>query len=132
MELKIVLDTSAYSAFNKNQFKLERFINAKNQIYIPIVVIGELRAGFEYGNITEKNEGLLCDFLDTPNIHILKISEKTTKIYSKIFAQLRKAGTPIGTNDMWIAALCLEHKLPLLTLDSDFANVKGLDCLTIA
>ena len=131
MALKYVIDTSAYSAFNRDQHGLERFINEESEIFVPLTVIGELRAGFKSGGRERANESLLSDFLNLPNITILRPGEKTAENYADIYAQLRKIGKPIGTNDMWIAAVCLEHKLPLLTLDSQFRRIKGLDLINI-
>jgi len=129
MAVKFVLDTSAYSDFNRGLNGLEKFMNTENELYMPIIVIGELRAGFELGSKKQENEQLLCDFLDAPNVQVLKITDKTTKKYASIYKQLRTDGKPIGTNDMWIAALCLENDLSLLTTDRDFQNVANLTCL---
>ena len=126
MALKYVIDTSAYSAFNRNQYNLERFINPKNEIFIPLIVIAELRAGFKAGSRERFNESLLSNLLDAPNVTVLKPSEATTKSYALVYSQLRKIGKPLGSNDLWIAALCIENKLPLLTLDAGFECVKGL------
>ena len=131
MVLKYVLDTSAYSAFNRGRHDLERFINPKNEIFVPLIVIAELRAGFKAGGRERFNESLLSDLLDAPNVTVLKPSEETTKSYARIYSRLRKIGKPLGSNDIWIAALCLEHKLPLLTLDAGFGHVKNLVCVDV-
>ena len=131
MVLKYVIDTNAYSAFNRGRHDLERFINPKNEIFVPLIVIAELRAGFKAGSRERFNESLLSDLLDAPNVTVLKPSEETTKIYARIYGLLRKIGKPLGTNDIWIAALCLEHKLPLLTLDAGLGHVKNLVCVDI-
>ncbi|MCY4011069.1 MAG: type II toxin-antitoxin system VapC family toxin [Candidatus Saccharibacteria bacterium] len=131
MALKYVLDTSAYSTFNLNQHNLGRFINPNNEIFIPLIVIAELRAGFKTGSREQFNELLLSNLLDAPNITILQPSEKTTKSYAQIYSQLHRIGKPISTNDIWIAALCLEHELPILTLDTDFRHIKNLVCIDV-
>ena len=131
MEINLVLDTSAYSNFLNNKHDLHRFINSTNSIYLPLVVLGELKSGFLNGNKLKQNEDLLFEFLDASNVKILEITEKSAQIYAEISFHLRKAGTPIGTNDMWIAAICIENKLPLLTLDADFSKVKGLELINI-
>ena len=131
MALKYALDTSAYSAFNRDQHGLERFINQESEILVPLTVIGELRAGFKSGSRERDNNLLLGDFLNLPNVAILRLGEKTAGNYADIYAQLRSSGKPIGTNDIWIAAACLEHELPLLTLDAHFRQIKGLDLIDI-
>jgi len=72
------------------------------------------------------NEKYLQQFLDKPQVKILNLSYKTTTIYGLIYSRLKKAGKPIGSNDMWVAALALEHGCLLVTLDSDFKQVPDL------
>ena len=131
MNLKFVIDTSAYSAFNRDQHNMDRFIAPASEVFVPLIVIGELRAGFRYGGRWRDNESLLDAFLNLPNVTLLWLSEKTTKSYAGIYTQLRSINKPIGTNDMWVAALCLEHNLSLLTLDPHFNRVKGLDLIPV-
>ena len=131
MALKYAIDTSAYSAFNRDQHGLGRFINADSEIFVPLTVIGELQAGFKSGGREQDNQLLLADFLNLPNVAILRPGEKTAENYADIYAQLRSIGKPIGANDIWIAAACLEHELPLLTLDSHFQQIEGLDLIHI-
>ena len=122
-----VIDTVAYSAFNRGDKRLRKWFHVDNELIVPLVVVGELRAGFAAGSKTQENERLLQRFLDSPNVQTVTITDQTTRLFAKIFASLRKAGAPIGTNDMWIAAMSLERNKPLLTLDTDFANVVGLE-----
>lgn len=89
-------------------------------------MIGELRAGFAAGNREQDNEMRLRKFLDSPNVEIATLTDVTTQLYAAIYARLRAAGTPINTNDMWIAALAMEHDKLLLTLDTDFSHVQDL------
>ena len=121
-----VLDTSAYSAFNRGDERLKGYFDAESQILVPLIVVGELRAGFAAGSRIQENETLLQRFLDSPNVMTVTLSDTTTKLFSGVYSSLRRAGTPIGTNDMWIAAAALEYDLPLLTLDSDFTRVPDL------
>jgi tRNA(fMet)-specific endonuclease VapC len=123
---QIVVDTSAYSAFLRGDTKLRPYFSAKNSIIVPIIVIGELRAGFAVGNKQQENETRLRKFLDSPNVEAVLITDNTTQLYAAIYARLKAAGTPINTNDMWIASLTLEHDSLLLTLDSDFNRVPDL------
>ena len=125
------LDTSAFSDFNRGDSRLKKWFRTENEILISQIVIGELRAGFAAGNRREANEQLLQKFLDSPSVRTVSITDATTKLFAEIYLKLRKAGTPIGTNDMWIASLTLEHDVPLLTTDSDFANVPDLMLVNI-
>jgi len=124
--MSFTLDTSAYSAFNRGDKRLRAWFTSDSDIIVPIVVIGELRAGFATGNRRKENEELLQRFLDSPNVSVQTITDNTTVIYSQIYLMLREKGKPIGTNDMWIAAIALELDNELLTLDEDFANVQDL------
>jgi len=124
--MSFTLDTSAYSAFNRGDKRLRKWFNSDNEIIMPNIVVGELRAGFAAGNRREENEQLLQRFLDSPNVSIVTITDKTTQVYADIYLKLRQKGKPIGTNDMWIAAMSLELDVSLLTTDTDFAHVPGL------
>src|SRR5262245_3455019 len=118
--LAFTLDTSAYSAFNRGDARLKDWFTKDNSIVIPSIVVGELRAGFAAGLKRQQNEALLQRFLDSPNVNVATVTDNTTKIYAEIYARLRAKGKPIGTNDMWIAAIALEADNELLTLDSGF------------
>src|SRR5882757_202208 len=124
--MTVALDTSAYSAFNRGDSRLKKWFHVDNEILISLVVVGELRAGFAAGNRKEINEQLLQKFLDAPNVRTVTITNNTTNLFAEIYLRLRKAGKPIGTNDMWIAAMSLEHGVSLLTTDNDFSNVPDL------
>ncbi len=123
---EFVLDTSAYSGFNRGDGRLKDWFREGSHILIPIIVIGELRAGFCLGNKVAENQALLQRFLDSSNVSAVTITDATAELFADIYYKLRKAGTPVGTNDMWIAALALEHDKTLLTLDSDFSRVADL------
>jgi len=123
---KLVLDTSAYSGFNRGDKRLKIFFRSDNQILIPLIVVGELRAGFSLGTKSQENEALLQKLLDGPNVTTITITDKTTRLFAALFRQLKLAGTPINTNDIWIAALTLEHDCLLVTLDLDFNRVPDL------
>lgn len=125
--MTIVVDTSAFSVFGRgDDVRLAPWFKAENQLLMPLIVIGELRAGFACGKKRQENEKLLQKFLDAPNVSTLTISDTTTTMYAEIYHKLRQAGTPINTNDMWVAALAMEHDTQLLTLDSDFSRVPDL------
>src|ERR1700677_4535637 len=129
--MSFTLDTSAYSAFNRGDKRLRKWFNADNEIIMPNIVVGELRAGFAAGNRQKENEELLQRFLDSPNVSIVTITDKTTQIYADVYLKLRQKGKPIGTNDMWIAAISVELDVSLLTTDTDFAYVPGLGLVKI-
>jgi len=87
------------------------------------VTLAELRAGFACGGLSRKNESVLTRFLNRPRVRVLFADEETTHHHARVYLQLRTQGTPIPANDMWIAALVLQHSLLLYSRDRHF------DCL---
>ncbi len=122
----LLLDTSAYSGFNRGDKRLKDYFRPDHEMLVPLVILGELRAGFALGTKKEENEALLQKLLDSSNVSTVTISDKTTKLFAAMFQRLKLAGTPINTNDMWVAALALEHDCLLVTLDTDFKRVPDL------
>ena len=93
---------------------------------MPLFVLGELLAGFMAGTQSRKNREELAQFMASPRVSLLNPDERTARHYGEIFAALRAAGTPVPTNDLWIAALARQHRLSLLTVDAHFSAIPGL------
>ncbi len=129
MAVSAVLDTNIFAALDRGDLAVRPYFNADTLLYVPFVVLAELRAGFLLGTKLQHNQANLAALLDQPNVEVLHTTDKTTRLFAQIFTGLRKIGKPINTNDMWIAALCIEHNLPLLTKDKDFAHISGLQLL---
>jgi predicted nucleic acid-binding protein len=89
-------------------------------------VLGELLAGFAAGSRQRENRRELTHFLETPRVKVVHLIATTADFYGVVYAALRKQGQLIPTNDLWIAASCLEHGSALLTLDEHFQHVGGL------
>ncbi|MEW6056928.1 MAG: type II toxin-antitoxin system VapC family toxin [Bdellovibrionota bacterium] len=124
--MKVVLDSNRYTDFCRGVPGVVEVIENVAEIYVPIVVIAEQRAGFACGSSREKNERLLTKFLNNEGVYVLKPDEQTTFFYADLYAYLRKKGRPIPTNDLWIAAVTLQHNLVLFDRDSDFDNLPQL------
>lgn len=118
--MKIALDTNRYTDFCRGEQDVVESIARAEKIYLPFIVLGEIRAGFQAGSKAKQNERNLIRFLNSPRVRLLLPDEQTTHHYANVFAQLRKQGTPIPTNDIWIAALVLQHDLLLLARDNHF------------
>lgn len=95
-------------------------VGAADEVWLPFIVLAELRCGFVVGNQGPRNESTLRHFLLKPGVDVLYADEQTTHHYANIYRQLRKQGTPIPSNDMWIAALALQHSLTLYDRDAHF------------
>jgi tRNA(fMet)-specific endonuclease VapC len=121
--VRLALDTNAYGAAARGDAKAAALLRAADRLVVPFVVLAELRAGFASGTAGRRNEATLTRFLSTPRVEVLYADEQTTYHYANVFAQLRRQGTPIPTNDIWIAALVLQHDLVLLTEDAHFSRL---------
>src|SRR5262249_37308726 len=119
----MILDTNALSAAADNDAAVIAVLAHADQVAIPAIVLGEYRYGIAQSRHRSSYEtwlkGLLNDCLT------LDINEPTTNYYAEITLELKRKGTPIPTNDIWIAALCRQHALPLLSRDQHFDVVAG-------
>ena len=121
--MNVALDTNAYSDFMRGDPARVQVIRAARHIHIPLIVLGELRAGFAAGNQASANAANLQRFLNSPRVSILVPDEQTTHHYAQIYLQLRKKNVAIPANDLWIAALVAQHNLVLCTSDAHFQHV---------
>ena len=117
---RICVDTSAYSHFMRGENSAVAAISAAKWIGIPVVVLGELRTGFLLGDHAAKNETELDKFLEHPLVRILEIDQAASRIYAEIVVALRRSGTPLPTNDIWIASLAAREGATVLTYDQHF------------
>lgn len=124
--MKVVLDSNRYTDLMSGVAEVVEFLLEVEAIYVPLIVLGELRAGFANGSKRQENERKLALFLAQEAIFVLRPDEATTYFYADLYAQLRRKGTPIPSNDLWIAALTVQHNLVLFDRDSDFDRVPQL------
>jgi predicted nucleic acid-binding protein len=121
----IALDTNAYSALKCGHSDIIEIVQYADTINISSIVIGELLAGFIIGT-KEKNKKELSDFLSTDRCQVISVDENTPLYYAHIYKLLRQKGSPIPTNDLWIAALAMQHGHMLCTLDKHFSCIDNL------
>ena len=124
--MKILLDTSAYVAFKLNNVEIVEAIVHADQIFFSPIVLGELMFGFRNGSRFKKIKKELDQFLSHEAVETALIGEITSDRYARIASQLKMQGTPIPTNDIWIAAQTMEHGAELITTDNHFEKVAGL------
>jgi tRNA(fMet)-specific endonuclease VapC len=127
--MRLALDTNRYVDFARGEQKAVSILQRAEDIFIPFIVLAELRAGFLCGTKSVINERNLVRFLNSTRVSILYADEATTHIYAQLFRQLRRQGTPIPTNDIWIASLVIQHNLYLLARDSHFEHLPQIPIL---
>ena len=123
---QIALDTNAYVAFKRGDAGVVTVLQHAPSILVSVTVLAELLAGFAAGGRESSNRGQLSQFLNTSRVTLVNSTPATADYYALVYAALRRKGQPIPTNDLWIAATCLEHGAALLTFDAHFKNIDGL------
>jgi tRNA(fMet)-specific endonuclease VapC len=126
--MKILLDTSAYVGFKRNNAELVDIIVGAELILFSSVVLGEILFGFRSGTRFKENLAELNRFLAHDAVETVSIGHITADRYSRIATQLRRQGTAIPTNDIWIASQTMEHGAELITTDKHFDKISGLVC----
>jgi predicted nucleic acid-binding protein len=122
-KIKVMLDTSAYSALLRGNENVKQALQEADEIYLNPVVLGELLAGFEHGGKAKKNRDILREFLASPRVQVAEIEGATSERYAVIINYLWEQGTPIATNDLWIAATAMQYGLTLVTTDGHYRNI---------
>jgi predicted nucleic acid-binding protein len=124
--MKLLLDTNRYTDFVRGEPSVVQAIQAATKIFIPFITLAELRAGFVCGTRARENEATLIRVLQRDTVSVLYPDGDTTHHYAAVYLQLRRQGTPVPTNDLWIAALAIQHELVLFSRDSHFQHVPQL------
>ena len=121
--MRVALDTNRITDLFRGDLELAEQLGTAVEVWIPLFTLGEIKAGFQGGTQQRRNESLLNRLLAKPTVGVLLPSRETAEHYARIFVQLRRAGTPVPDNDLWIAALVLEHDLVLITRDRHFERI---------
>jgi predicted nucleic acid-binding protein len=125
--MAIILDTNALSAFVDGEEKLLLALKTETEIAIPTVVLGEYLYGIQQSRLRVSYQAWIKKHL--PLFELLPVIRETAERYSDIRRELKAAGTPIPTNDLWIAAIARHHHMPLVTRDAHFRAIRGLEVL---
>ena len=123
---RALIDTNIYSLAMRGEPDVVDRLQQLDELGFSVVSLGELLAGFRAGSQEAKNRQQVGLFLDSPRVRLLTIDEETADFYAVIVLALKRAGTPIPTNDIWIAAVAQRHGLPVYTRDAHFQAVPGL------
>jgi tRNA(fMet)-specific endonuclease VapC len=122
----LLIDTNIYSHALKGDPETVAVLQQAHEIAICSISIGELLSGFKGGNREERNRKDLNAFLDSPRVTLHRVDENTAEYYAEIVNDLRKKGTPLPTNDVWIAAVAFQYGCRLFSKDQHFRAVSGL------
>ena len=122
----MALDTDRLTDLFQGDAELAEVLGTCEEVWIPLIVLGEIKARFLGGNQGRRNELLLRKLLTRATVGVLLPGRETAEHYARLFVQLKSAGTPVPDNDLWIAALVLEHDLVLVTRDRHFNRIPQL------
>jgi tRNA(fMet)-specific endonuclease VapC len=120
----LILDTKALSAVADGEVSAMELVAGAERVAVPAIVLGEYRLGIAQSRHRTTYESWLREWIAA--VTVLDIDDGTTHSYSAIGLELKKKGKPIPANDLWIAALCRQHSLPLVSRDRHFDFVHGL------
>lgn len=120
----MILDTNALSAAADSEPSALEIVAQAERLSVPVIVLGEYRLGIAQSRHRASYEAWLREWLSS--VGVLEIDVDTTHSYAMIGLELKKKGKPIPTNDLWIAALCRQHSLPVLSRDRHFDLVPGI------
>ena len=126
MGVRLALDTNAYSGIAQADASIIDIVERAESLNLPFIVVAELRAGFSLGTKGTANERELVRFMALPDVTVLHSTDTTLHHYAQLYRQLRSQGTPVPSNNLWIAAIVVEHQLTLCTRDSHFHRMPQL------
>jgi len=126
------LDTSAYSHFQRGDQEVVEILDRAEWVAIPAITLGELRTGFLLGGERLRNEAELERFLANPATEVLPVDAEVSRHYAEIVADLRHAGTPVPTNDIWIAATAARSGALVLTFDRHFGEIRRVGSVILS
>lgn len=129
---RVLLDTSAYSALARGEQEVAQACRYADKIFLTPVILGELMSGFLRGTHYQRNMDELQRLISSSRVHIPPITRETAECYATIHNSLRRAGTPIPANDIWIAASAMEHGLAVISLDMHFSKIAQIRVIQLS
>jgi predicted nucleic acid-binding protein len=124
----VILDTNGLSALADGDVTLEPLLRKAAAVALPVIVLGEYRYGLQQSRHRARYERWLAEAVGA--YQVLDVDEGTAGHYAEVREELKRKGRPIPANDLWIAALARQHRLPLISRDQHFDYVPGLKRLT--
>ncbi|MGD2246058.1 MAG: type II toxin-antitoxin system VapC family toxin [Candidatus Aminicenantes bacterium] len=123
---KVLIDTNAYASFFFGDETVLDILAKAQIVYMSVFVLGELYAGFRGGKKQKQNRLLLDEFLLKPSVSVIDATRETSEIFGQIKYTLKRAGTPMPINDVWIASHVFETGSVLISYDAHFLRIPGL------
>lgn len=123
---RVLLDTNGYSHLQRGDRLIRNAVNQAEEVFLSVITLGELYAGFRSGSRRDENLKRLDRFLGKPRVRLMVAGALTASVYGNVRYNLRQRGTPIPENDIWIAAQAIEVKAELITYDEHFLAVPRL------
>jgi len=120
----ICLDTSAYSHLRRGSTTAVEAVRRARRVVVPVIVLGELRAGFLGEAHQARNLTELAEFLAHPVVSVADVDARAAEAFASLVDEARRVGAPVPTNDLWIAAIALVHDLTIVTCDTDFLRIR--------
>jgi len=118
--VRILIDSNRFIDFCAGELEVVDAFEQAALVVVPFIVLAEIRVGAQSIKRGDTQVRILGELLQQPGVRVVHSSDSTTHHYATLYARLRKAGTPIPTNDLWIAALAIEHSLVLYSRDAHF------------
>jgi tRNA(fMet)-specific endonuclease VapC len=123
---RVLLDTNAYVGFLSGEERVLDVLAGADTVFMSAVVLGELFAGFRGGTKEKANRALLDRFLAKPTVAVLDVTQETAEIFGDLKSALKRSGTPLPINDVWIAAHAVETGSVLVTFDKHFQDIPAV------
>jgi predicted nucleic acid-binding protein len=124
--VRILIDSNRFIDFCAGEMKVVDAFEQAALVVVPFLVLAEIRVGAHSIKRGDAQVRILGELLQQPGVRVVHSSDSTTHHYAALYARLRKAGTPIPTNDLWIAALAIEHSLVLYSRDTHFDLIPSI------
>lgn len=128
---RFCIDTSAYSHFQRGDEQIVEILDRADWIGVPVIALGEIRTGFLLGGRQAANEAELLEFLAHPVVEVLNVDHDASRHFAEIVVDLRRAGTPLPTNDIWIAASAIRAGAVVVTYDRHFEEIVRVGSLVL-
>lgn len=124
--MRILIDSNRFIDFCAGDPAVVDAFEQAALLVVPFIVLAEIRVGAHSVKRGDAQVRVLGELLQQPGVRVAHSSDTTAHHYAALYARLKKAGTPIPTNDLWIAALAIEHSLVLYTRDAHFDRIPSI------